>query len=436
VAQNRVGEAVLRQPWLPRLRRTVRIAGADDASTRAVWAASIGSRALVWLAGLTTIALFGRNTSAAFLDPQGLTAPFRASWLNSLFAPTARWDSAWYLQIAHDGYFSRSSSAFFPLYPLLIHLGAGVFGSPLIVGVAISVVSMGIAIYYLERLARLDLGEHAARTTILLIAFFPTALFLSAVYTESLFLALSVGSVYAARLNRWSVAGLLGALAAAARPNGVLIVLPLIVLYFYGPRTFAAKGAIKAWLLPDSRPLRSLVWLLLVPVGLIAYMVYLWITHDAPLAPFQVQAAWGRQFAGPLGAVGKLLTLLPHDVHVVLHGGAHRVTIGDAISWPAHDLIDLGFLAFAGLGLAFSWRRLPMAYTVYALAMVAESLSSPDINEPLASFPRYILVVFPLFMGWAAELGENRRASRALLIASAAGLVVFTGLFAYWDWVA
>ncbi len=383
------------------------------------------------------MAVFGHNTGAsAFLDTQRLTAPFRASWLNFVFGPTARWDSVWYLRIAHDGYFSRPSSAFFPLYPLLIHLGAAVFGSPLIVGVLISIVALGLALYYLERLIRIDLGESTARTTILLLAFFPTAVFFSAVYTESLFLVLSVGAVYAARLDRWWLASFLGALAAASRPTGVLIVLPLIVLYFCGPGVGLAPTAIKAWARSRSRSSGSSLALVLVPLGLVAYLAYMWITNDAPLAPFQVQGAWGRHFAGPFGAAVKLFGLIPHDVSVLLHGPAPRVTLADSISWRAHDLIDLGFLAFAVAGLGFSWRRLPLAYFLYALAMVAEALSYPYSSEPLASFSRYIVVVFPLFMGWGAKLAENRLAARTVLFLSAIGLVVFSGLFAYWDWVA
>ena len=54
----------------------------------------------------------------------------------------------------------------------------------------------------LHRLAALELGERDARGTVLLVAFVPTAVFFSAVYSESLFLLVSVGAFLAARHGR------------------------------------------------------------------------------------------------------------------------------------------------------------------------------------------------------------------------------------------
>jgi hypothetical protein len=331
------------------------------------------------------------------------------------------------------GYFSRPSSAFFPLYPLLIHVGAMLLGSELGAGLLISIGSFAAASYLLYLLARLDLSDEAARTTVLLMAFFPTAVFLSAVYTESLFLMLSIGAIYAARRDRWMVASILGCLAAASRSNGVLIVVPLLVLYLYGPRGEPDGSTSRtSWRWPSW----SALWPALVPLGLIAYLVYLWATHDAPLAPFQVLAFWRRHFAGPFGAVWHLAMALPHDVHRIVSGTTLPVTPGEPISWTTHDLIDLGFLAFSAAGLVWSWRRLPVAYFLYALVMLAQALSYPTPTEPLESFPRYMLVIFPLFMGWGAKLADRPTARRATLLVSAGLLAAFSGLWGYWAWIA
>ena len=77
--------------------------------------------------------------------------------------------------------------------------------------------------------------EDAARRTVVLIAFFPAAVFFSAAYTESLFLALSVGVLLAARRERWALAGALGALAAATRSMGVLLIVPALLMYLSQP---------------------------------------------------------------------------------------------------------------------------------------------------------------------------------------------------------
>ena len=400
--------------------------------------AMLGSRVIVWGAGLLALALFGPKLAvSSAMDAGHLTDPFSSSALNFAFAPGARWDSVWYLGIAHGGYFSRGSSAFFPLYPMLIRLGTIPFGSsPLIVGLLISVMSMTAGLYLLYLLSRLDLGDTQARSTVMLVAFFPTALFLSAVYTEALFLMLSVGAIYAARLDRWAWAGLLGGLAGATRSGGVVILLPLVLLYLYGPRAGASLRAATSWRRPRYRVTGSAAWLLLVPAGLLAYLGYLAVVHHAPLAPFQAEAEWGRQFAGPFGGIVKAIEAVPVDLRLGVTGRSAVSGAADPIGWTTHNLIDMVFVGFAAAGLVFSWRRVPFAYFVYAFALLAQALSYPTSIEPLESFPRYLLVIFPVFMGWGAHLGERPRMNRRVLAASALGLAGFSALWAIWGWVA
>jgi hypothetical protein len=425
----------LREVWRTRLSagRTAE----TDAATRLALGAVVSSRLIVWISAVSTLAVFGRPLGTVVMnDPYSFTEPFHSAWATYLVGPAARWDSVWYLHIAHSGYFSRASSAFFPLYPLLIHFGTAVFGSPLIVGALISIAAMTVGLYLLYLLARLDLSERAARTTVLLLAFFPSALFLSAVYTEALFLMLSVGAIYAARLDRWGWAGLLGCLAAATRSNGILIALPLMLLYLYGPRQGLQPTPGAAWWRPRYCITRSALWLALVPVGAIAYLTYLGVAHHAPFAPFQVEGLWRRGFAGPFGAVVHLVSAIPHDIDRVLTGATIPVLPGDPISWNTHDLIDSGFLAFAALGLAFSWRRVPVAYFAYAFVMLGQTLSDPSSTEPLASFARYVLVIFPLFMGWGCKLAGSRALRGGAVAASAGLLAGFSALWGVWAWVA
>ena len=64
-----------------------------------------------------------------------------------------------------------------------------------------------------------DFGRDVASLCVLLVAVFPGGLWLSAVYSEALFLLLSVGAIYAARTDRWAWAGIAGALAASTRAS-------------------------------------------------------------------------------------------------------------------------------------------------------------------------------------------------------------------------
>jgi len=372
--------------------------------------AIVVSRVIVWAAGLLAIGHFGLQLGQfAAIDPQHLTEPFRSGLLNELVAPTARWDAVWYLRIAEHGYSAPMAAAFYPLYPLLIRAGTTLFGAPLLVGASISVVSAAVALVLVHRLSRLDLDESQSRLTVLLIAFFPSALFLSAVYSESLFLALSVGSIYAARRERWAGAGLLGALAAATRPEGVLLVVPLALLW------------------PRDRLRPAAAWVAFVPAGLIAYMLFMAVSGHGLLAPFHAEAVWGRRFAGPLAGI----------VAAVQGIRGNLLTIQQGILMQPHDLIDVGFLLFAIVGLDSCRRRLPFAYFAYGVVSLAGAVSYPSTGgEPLLSLSRFVLVIFPVFMGWGARLGDRRRLSWAVLGVSAALLAVFSGLWATWAWVA
>lgn len=400
--------------------------------------AIVGSRVIVWFAGLMALAIFGRNLHAvAELDPYGASAPFHSPVANFLLAPGARWDSVWYLQIAHAGYFSQQSSGMFPLYPLLIRTGALVFHSELLVGLAISLVSMTIALHLLERLVRLDFTEATARTTVLLVAFFPVAFFLSAAYTESLYLLVSVGAVYAARRERWAVAGVCGGLAAATRSDGILVLVPLALIYLYGPRAHALLPGTSTWWKPRYPIRPSVAWLALVPVGLLTYLAYLGIAHGQAFATYYAQKHyWHHQFAGPFGGVVQAIVGVPDDVRRVLTGTGMHVGPGDPITWNAHDLIDLGFVAFAAIGTIAAWRRVPFAYFAYTVVLLAFDLSFPTHEEPLQSISRYTLVIFPVFIGWALLLERRPRVTLAVLGTSAALLAVFSALWTTWAWVA
>jgi hypothetical protein len=396
------------------------------------------SRLIVWTAGLIALAAFGHNGHVvSALDPNGASSPFHSAAANFVLAPAARWDSVWYLQIAHAGYFSPQSSAMFPLYPILIHLGTMLLRSELIVGLMISIASMTAALTLLYRLVALDFDERIARTTVWLITLFPVSFFFSTVYTESLFLLLTVGAIYAARLDRWAWAGVLGALASATKSAGVLLLIPLIVMYLLGPRTDGRLVTSSGRWRPRYRVTASVGWLMLVPAGMAAYLAYLGIAHSQPFATLTAQAQfWGHYLAGPFGGLVKAATSLPHDLANILSGTGHPVGPGDPMTWNAHELIDLGFVAFAAVGLIGGKRRIPISYYAYSIALLAQPLSLPTRLEPLQSMPRYILVIFPVFIGWAILIDRRRIGRASLLAVSTALLAMFSGLWAMWAWVA
>jgi hypothetical protein len=167
-----------------------------------------------------------------------------------------------------------------------------------------------------------------------------------------------------------------------------------------------------------------------------SYFLYLGVKHGTPFSPLHVEGYWGRSFAGPFGAVEHALARLPDAVWRVSTGHQHPFGAGAPLDWEAYQLIDLPFLAFALGGLWLCLRRLPFAYFAYALVLCAESLSFPTQVEPMESFSRYLLVIFPVFMGWGAYLASRAPARRAAYAGLSAGLVAFSGLWGVWAWLA
>jgi hypothetical protein len=417
---------------------------------RDAWAALWTSRLVVWASGVLGVLWLGRARGTEQYDPSGLTTPF-APFGDLLAAPAARWDSVWFLTIAQEGYGTPAEhpqAAFYPLFPLLARAAGWVVGSALLGGVLVSLVCFLVALVLLHRLAALELGVRDARGTVLLVAFAPTAFFFSAVYSESVFLLTSVGAFLAARSGRWGWAGLLGGLAALTRNSGVLLLVPLALLFLYGPRADRAAlplaGAADGWVrrLRPRHPLTpQILWLALVPAGLGLYLGWCAIALDDVLAPFHAQALWLRHFE-PLGAIGGGLNAAWQGLRQIVHGSATPVYFtdngGDPFEVAGQSLMLLGFLIFALLALAGTLRRLPFAYGAYVAVALAMTLSYPLDAQPLMSLPRYMVVLFPLQMWlarWAGERGGDAGVERAVAV-GAVLLGLLTAQFAHWGFVA
>jgi len=309
----------------------------------------------------------------------------------------ARWDSGWYIDIATHGYRyvpgQMSSVAYYPLYPLLMRLLT--FGSAdrqalTIAGWAIANLSLLGALYGLRALLLRDgLEPLLVRRTLVLLLAFPTAFFYGVVYTESLFLLLTVGAFYCAGRDRWGLAAMLGALGAATRSLGVLLCVPL---------------AIKAmW--QEPRRYRGLLAAAAVPLGLAAFMAYLWLTFGDPLVFVKASAAWGRTL-GFQAAAERLREL---------------AASADLAARVRAVWMDLAFLG-AGCALVVGalWRQ-PAPYRVYALY----ALALPVATMQVVSVPRYLIVAFPLFVVAAQWLRPRwlYRVMLALCIAAQAACV-------------
>jgi Mannosyltransferase (PIG-V) len=310
-----------------------------------------------------------------------------------LLAPLARWDAVWYLRVADGGYGeSEARAAFFPLYPLLV------------------------------RSVALELGERMAQPALLLLAVFPGALYFGAPYAESLFLALSVGAFYAARTGRWAAAGACAAAAAATRNSGVLLMLPLALIW-WGSR---------------ERRLGDGVWILVAPLGLAAFALYLGLAEGDALRFAHAHEAWYRELKLPVVGAWDALVAAWDGLRQVVSNQRDVVYFsragGDPFRVGALNLMLFGSLIFGVVACVGVLRRLPLAYGVWVAISLLLPLSEPVRPEPLMSLPRFLAVLFPIFM-WLALWCEERGATARVAAASALGLGLFTAQFATWHWI-
>ena len=320
-----------------------------------------------------------------------------------LLAVWGRWDAVHYLDIATNGYHG-TDLAFFPLLPLLIGLLGSVIGNHLIAGLVISNVALFFALLFLYKLVEHEFDRAVARRAIFYISIFPTAIFFSAVYTESLFLMLTVASFYYMRERRWWLAGAIGFLAALTRVEGVLLAVPFAIEWWSAHRENPVAG------------LRNLVPLALIPLGLVTFMTYLWILNGDPLYFSHIQSHWNRELAAPWTSIGNSF---------------HKIATAPGPQTVAQQILELVFTALMIGVLVGGWRRLKASYIAY----MALSILMPLCTSSLMSMPRFALVLFPMF-AILALWGGRPRINNAIVALSLPLLGLFTVLFADWYWVA
>ncbi|MGH3086740.1 MAG: glycosyltransferase family 39 protein [Rubrobacteraceae bacterium] len=337
----------------------------------------------------------------------------------------AHWDGAWYSEVATNGYGDRApeSTAFFPLYPLLIGLGVKLSGGPALWGVLISLVSTLLALYFLYGIAEKLFDERAAKHATLAMAFFPTAFFLNAVYSEALFLALTTGAFWAACVRRdLLLAGVLGAFAAATRNLGVLLLIPLTYEWW---RNRSELGG------------RDSVSLALVLVGTAVHTAYLWLRFGDPLISARQQGEyWGRTPTSPLETAGNAWTAAVEGAGHWLDPTTLFLSSSATPALEASNALNLLFLVFLLVVVGVGFAVLPPGLSIYAFIVTLLPVLTPAPSFPLMSMPRFALGAFPIFLVLGFLLSKNKVGAVAWFAASIPLGVALTALFVTWRWVA
>lgn len=318
--------------------------------------------------------------------------------------PWANFDGVHYLRIAGEGY--TNNGGFFPLYPIITHFVSSLFGTIETFGgveffsaIILSNIFFFLAILLFYKLLKFDYKEAISQKSIIFLLLFPTSFFFVSIYTESLFLLLSLLVFFHARRREWLQAGLFGGLLSATRIVGIAI-LPALLLEFILQKK---DTPYKAW------PL------VLVPLGLLSYM---W---------FNIQK-WGDAFYF-LSAHGMIATNRSVDEIVLFPQTIFRY--GKIFSTGAFSqfeywiaALEVGIFFFVSAMLYVAWKKgVRMSYVVFGFLCFLIPASSGTFT----GLPRYAVVLFPIFI--ALALIKNKKIQWVYGIISCILLFILLMLF-------
>lgn len=330
----------------------------------------------------------------------------RVSSLVGAFEIWNVWDAPHYIDIAQHGYVSSGPSrfylVFYPLFPALTHVFALVLVNYVVAAFAVSALASVAAGLLLYHLVRLDSSDSLARGAVWFLFIFPTSYFLHIGYTESLFLALTLGSFLAARKQNWMAAGLVGALASFTRVNGLFLIPALAVEAYLQYRQ--SRRWDPEWL-----------WIGCVFLG---FAAYLWINYRVtgnPLAFEQMlKGYWYKSFAWPWqGIQGTIQS-------IGWRGPADGMMVG---------IMEAFFILLTLVATVVTFFTIRPSYGVW---MAGNWLIITSTGFIL-SVPRYALIFFPIYILFA-RLGRERIWYSILTTASLLFLGLFTGLFVEGHW--
>lgn len=319
---------------------------------------------------------------AAFSLPVG--AGFKANTDNQFLNLWSQWDGKAYLTIAEHGYVEledgRSLLNFLPFYPFLIYIFSFIgYG---FAGFLISNIATVIGVIFLYKLVSMEYGEKISKRATFFLLFFPTAFFLTAIYTEALFFALVLASFYYARTQKWIFAGIIAIPLPLTRIIGLAFFIPLLIEYYH-QRDFKIKNTDK-----------KIVFPLLSIIGVVLFLLTYYAVTGNPFSYFEQQNLWNRSFQ------------LPYE--------AFLKTINDFNAYTSITLkayFAFGFiLAIAAIVLVLlSIKRLRWSYTAYAIL----ALVPPFFSGTFEAFSRFLLVIFPLFITLSL-LCEDKNAKKII----------------------
>jgi hypothetical protein len=297
-----------------------------------------------------------------------------------------RWDGAFYLDIARNGYgpvdIPFPKWPFFPLLPGLIRVLDELANDKVAIFVFNQLVFL-VALAGVYRLASRHGGHTVGVLSVWALALFPASFVFSMTYPSAIFLAASVWAFVLVEDRHDLAAGLVAVGAALVRPNGLVLAVALVV-------------AVWSWR-------RAVVVAAPSVVAVVAWCVYCADRTGDAFVFLTTKSRWQEiTFVGLFEGHVKW-SVLPH---VVLAVGALVVL------WVQRKRLPLSWLLFGALYLI------------------------PSLQLGMVGVGRYANECFPPFVG-AGQILErwSRRAQYAVFAASTFGLVLFAFVAARYELV-
>ncbi|HEY5601035.1 MAG TPA: hypothetical protein VIK81_03005 [Patescibacteria group bacterium] len=286
-----------------------------------------------------------------------------------LFKSFNIWDGPHYLEIAEKGY-EPIFTGFFPVFPILIWLVQKITQLTFLAsGLLVSSLSALLTSVVLYKLVLLDESKNTALFIILLIFLFPTAFFFFAPYSESIFLLLVALTFYLLRTKNFLLAFLVASLVTATRIVGLAIVPAIIAeLLFYNRSLIRQQPAI------------LILALTIPPLGFLYYLLLNFQTTGNPFYFSYINKInWHSTFS-PLGQgfIGAIKA-------VEWRSGTELLTLGYA---------QIGAAILAITSIIYSFFKLRISYFVF----IAFGFFFIWSVSYWISAPRYIMVLFPIFI--------------------------------------
>jgi len=331
-------------------------------------------------------------------------------------------DGVHYLRLSQNGYNAEYSQAFFPLYPILIklfnflpkgNLDLSLYTDPsfFYVGIFLSNLLFVFALYFLYKLWREEYNGKISKLALIFLLTFPTSFYFGSIYSESLFLFLTVLVFWFTNKNKLILAGIFAALASATKVQGSILFLYLLIELIYKYKDGVLGKTEVVW--------KGAISLTLSVAGVVSYMLYLWKSFGNPIYFLTSQPAFGA-------ARSSLPVITLPQVFYRYFKMLTTVNPGNISFW--NSLLELTVTVVLIGALVYSFKKIKFSYWMFVLLAVI----MPTLTGTLSSMPRYALLAFPLFP-LAAKCNKG---FKYIIIAQVLLEIILTALFVRGYWVA